>query len=39
VRRDVDVNFISAATVECLLRFVGLQPGEITAAFDAKFNE
>jgi len=37
--REMDVNLISAATVECLLKFVGLEPGEVTAAFDARLNE
>lgn len=39
VTREMDVNLISAATVECLLKFVGLEPGEVTAAFDARLNE
>ncbi len=39
VTREMDVNLISAATIECLLKFVGLEPGEITAAFDARMNE
>jgi hypothetical protein len=39
VTREMDVNLISAATIECLLKFVGLEPGEITASFDARLNE
>jgi hypothetical protein len=39
VTREMDVNLISAATIECLLKFVGLEPGEVTAAFDARLNE
>ena len=37
--KEMDVNLISAATVECLLKFVGLEPGEVTTEFDAKLNK
>ena len=39
VTREMDVNLISASTVNCLLRFIGLEPGEVTPAFDAKLNQ
>jgi len=39
VMKEMDVNLISAATVECLLKFVGLEPGEVTTEFDAKLNK
>jgi len=34
----MDINLISAATIECLLNFIGLETGEVTPAFDAKLN-
>jgi hypothetical protein len=37
-RVEMDINLISAATIECLLNFIGLESGEITGAFDAKLN-
>ena len=37
-RVEMDINLISAATIECLLNFIGLESGEVTGAFDAKLN-
>lgn len=39
VTTQMDVNLISAATVECLLKFIGLEPGEVTTEFDARLNK
>ncbi len=37
-RVEMDINLISAATMECLLHFIGLESGEVTSAFDATLN-
>lgn len=38
VTKEMDLNLVSAVTVENLFLFIGVEPGEVTPAFDAKLN-
>ena len=35
----MDINLISAQTIECLLKFIGLEQGDVTPNFDSKMNQ
>lgn len=39
VKRDLNVNLITAATFESLLQFIGLEVGEVTPQFDSILNQ
>jgi len=39
VRKDLDVNIVSAKTIEALMRFLGIEPDDSRYGLDNKLNK